>query len=425
MPFEEQLPEWNSPGVEPPASKKNTGWQAGEKPAADYWNWQMHRTYKALQELQQKAAEKADVGDMSTVPTTSKTAAGAITELFTSVSDGKALVAAAITDKGVPTSPTDTFATMAANIEAIPVGPDTSDATATSADILSGKTAYGAEGTKMTGTMPNRGNINQTLTTQGQEYTIPQGYHAGGGKVTANISNLTAANIAAGKTVGGVAGTFTSDATAAAGDILSGKTAYVNGSKITGTMPNRAGDTAALSSVVNGTTLKLLASAGYRDGVDDYVTITDPDFVAANIRSGVNIFGVVGNLEPRLFANGTGTVSSTTMSFQYISTNFMSSTNLPFVTVTGLTFEPNYIIIAGTSTESSLFGAFVTVYSVDYVKRSYGWNAEISVARADNQSAATWAIHLDGTNAYVTSSGFRLPALGSSNDKPVTWAAFR
>jgi hypothetical protein len=61
MPFEEQLPQWDAPGVEPPASKKSTGWQAGEKPPADYWNWQMNRTYKALEELQQKAAEIADL----------------------------------------------------------------------------------------------------------------------------------------------------------------------------------------------------------------------------------------------------------------------------------------------------------------------------------------------------------------------------
>ena len=37
--------------------------------------------------------------------------------------------------------------------------------------------------------------------------------------------------IKAGTTVGGILGTFTSDANATAGDILSGKTAYVNGAK--------------------------------------------------------------------------------------------------------------------------------------------------------------------------------------------------
>jgi len=65
---------------------------------------------------------RTDIGDMSTVPTTSKVVAGAISELFQFVSDGKSAIAAAITDKGVPTSPTDTFATMAANIGAIETG---------------------------------------------------------------------------------------------------------------------------------------------------------------------------------------------------------------------------------------------------------------------------------------------------------------
>ena len=42
------------------------------------------------------------------------------TELKTSVSNGKSSIASAITDKGVSTSGTDTFATMAANIRNIP-----------------------------------------------------------------------------------------------------------------------------------------------------------------------------------------------------------------------------------------------------------------------------------------------------------------
>jgi hypothetical protein len=61
MPFEEQLPEWHAQGVEPPASKKNTGWNAGEKPPADYWNWQMNRTYMVLKELREKVAEAQDL----------------------------------------------------------------------------------------------------------------------------------------------------------------------------------------------------------------------------------------------------------------------------------------------------------------------------------------------------------------------------
>lgn len=86
------------------------------------------------------------------------------------------------------------------------------------------------------------------------------------------------------------------DADAAVGNVLTGKTFYQGGEKKTGTMTDRSGDTAALSSAVSGTTLKLRASEGYRDGTNDFVTITDADFIASNIKNGVNLFGLVGSM---------------------------------------------------------------------------------------------------------------------------------
>lgn len=76
-------------------------------------------------------------------------------ELFQSVSNGKTTVANAITDKGVATATNATFATMASNIALIETGIKTDDATAVSANILSGKTAY-AKDVKITGTMANK-----------------------------------------------------------------------------------------------------------------------------------------------------------------------------------------------------------------------------------------------------------------------------
>lgn len=51
MAFNEQLPEWNATGVEPPASKKSEGWQPEDKPPADWFNWLFNRAYKALNEI--------------------------------------------------------------------------------------------------------------------------------------------------------------------------------------------------------------------------------------------------------------------------------------------------------------------------------------------------------------------------------------
>ena len=87
----------------------------------------------------------------------------------------------------------------------------TSGGTITNANqILSGYKAY-SDGTLYTGSMTNQGAQTKTFSPSGssQSYTIPAGYHNGSGKVTCNaVSNLTAANIKKGVTVGGVTGTF-------------------------------------------------------------------------------------------------------------------------------------------------------------------------------------------------------------------------
>ena len=88
---------------------------------------------------------------------------------------------------------------------------DTQDATVTASEILAGKTAY-AKGTKVTGEMANNGAVAGTISTVAGEYTIPQGYHDGSGKVaidTNEQAKLIAENIREGITVLGVTGTMT------------------------------------------------------------------------------------------------------------------------------------------------------------------------------------------------------------------------
>ena len=81
----------------------------------------------------------------------------------------------------------------------------------------------------------------------------------------------------------------TSNADATASDILTNKTAFVNNTKLIGTMPNNG-----TINITPGTTAQNIP-AGYTSGG----TVSgDANLVQANIKAGVTIFGIEGNLEP-------------------------------------------------------------------------------------------------------------------------------
>lgn len=229
-------------------------------------------------------------------------------------------------------------------------GIDTSDATATAGDILSGKTAY-AKGSKITGNIEVKESQRFTPTKGGT--TLPAGYYSGEtGKenaikgdnnfVATNIKKgveiwnvtgtyegetpegLTPENIKAGVEIAGVTGTFTSDATAAAGEILTGKTAYVNGNKVTGTIASKGAQT-----YTPGTSNQTIANGQYLIG--DQTIKGDTNLVAENIKQGVSIFGVTGSLtagksvETKTKSLPKGTVwSTTTFTFNFPPVNWQA-----------------------------------------------------------------------------------------------------
>ena len=86
----------------------------------------------------------------------------------------------------------------------------------------------------------------------------------------------------------------TSDATAKVAEILNSKTAYVNGVKLTGTMPNRGAVTGTISTKDGTYTIQ----QGYHDGSGTVgIDATEKaKIIATNIREGVTILGVTGTM---------------------------------------------------------------------------------------------------------------------------------
>ena len=87
---------------------------------------------------------------------------------------------------------------------------DTSNDTLLVSEALSGKTFHARE-TAYTGTMPNNGAVSGTISTKAGQYTVPQGYHDGSGKVqidSTEQSKIIAGNIKAGVTILGVTGDY-------------------------------------------------------------------------------------------------------------------------------------------------------------------------------------------------------------------------
>lgn len=155
---------------------------------------------------------------------------------------------------------------------------DTSAVTAGAADVLANKVIVNADGETVTGTMPNNGAVTKTLDTTTTSHTIAKGYHSGTGKVSISTEEKSATPTKSAQTITPASGKVlskvtvaaipdnyidTTDADAASADILDGKTAYVNGEKVTGSMANNGDVTATMDGL---TATSITIPEGYTSG---------------------------------------------------------------------------------------------------------------------------------------------------------------
>jgi hypothetical protein len=287
-------------------------------------------------------------------------------------------------------------------------GTFTSDATITAAQILSGYVGY-SNGSAITGTMTNYSSssgLNGFRTGANDiQYVIvhpensaygnfrvkgsPSGYVTSSTEMSFDVYGLIPSNIKAGVYIGNPShnntgstqmyGTFTSDANAGAGDMVSGATAYVNGNKITGNRPDQGtnGYPVAVSTGVSGNNLYFRIPTGmYRNpSFTGYVEVnaTDNNWIESNIKSGVSIWGKTGTYTQNTkTAKGSGTPSG---SYTFYADSGASYTK-PYLQVSGLDFTPRAILITGFSTfdQSAYISSGINTYDANncHVKRTDG-----------------------------------------------------
>ncbi|WAH35057.1 hypothetical protein [Alicyclobacillus dauci] len=107
-------------------------------------------------------------------------------------------------------------------------------------------------------------------------------------------------------------------------------------------------------------------------------------------------------------ASGTTTSSSGQLTF--LSHNY-SSAGLYYITVSGLSFQPSLIVIEfhnGSAFGRTIYSQFDGDGTGDFIKTS--------------TNTSTWMGYVDGSSAYVNSSGFQLPTYVSAS--PGTWYAY-
>lgn len=263
---------------------------------------------------------------------------GTIAELLQEVINQKEDLAENLTAKGVEAESTETLNSLVPKVlDIVTEGIDTSDATATASDILLNKTAYISDGSKVTGTIISKSA--QTYTPSKSDQTINSGQYLSGDQTISGDAYLVSANIKSGINIFGVSGavnvidTTMATGQATASDILVNKSAFVNGSKVDGTITSKAAQTYTPSTID-----QTILLGQYLSG--DQTIEGSATLLPSNIKSGVSIFGVEGTYTGG--GGGGGLVMNTifrnvsTAITDYGSTFYVSNSASPVIALTPL-----------------------------------------------------------------------------------------
>ena len=264
------------------------------------------------------------------------------------------------------------------------------------AHVLAGDTFSNDDDTGIVGTMSNNGAV--TIVPGVASEIISKGYHNGSGIVKGD-ANLVNSNIKSGVSIFGVSGkpsvVDTADATATAGQILNGKIVYINGSRITGSMPQigYANTPQSCAEWGNGDLAVYLATSGYyvagSGGGTSEVRVpvsqlqnADGNLRTENIISGKSIFGV----------NGTATLQSLGGKRYATNTTPLSGGSCY---VTGLPFSPTTVVALWTGGMTWYFASKLvdsnSNWETDGTKRSMSFKSDgFTMYNGNSFGSLTW-----------------------------------
>jgi hypothetical protein len=178
---------------------------------------------------------------------------------------------------------------------------DIADANAVAGDVLTTKSFYSVSGGRKMGSMANLGTVSTDIIIKTTQVTIAAGKHSGAGivKIAATEqAKIIPANVKAGITMLGVVGDSnvvdTSTGDAIAGDVLSAKKAWVDGLLVTGSMADNGNVSTDIAAKATEVTIAAGKHSG--SGVVKIAAAEQAKIISGNIREGVTILGVIGNL---------------------------------------------------------------------------------------------------------------------------------